>query len=775
MFMRTRGIGRKQFRFSYLLAVLLVLGLAVAPLAPTKGGLLARPALAQSSGQGVLAVVGAGGARLYDAPGGEQLAALSVGATLTATGRSDDSAWVFVTTDTGAGGWVEAGELVLFGIATLPVVEPGSEPPATDRAAAPAATQPAGATPTRRPPTATPTPVPPTPTPVPPTATPTLTPTPIPPTATPTPVPPTAAPTRAGRTADAAAYALAVVGARGAGLYDSPEGEPARMLPVGTALNVSGRSADGLWLAVTTDSGEAGWAPVAEVVAFNVQALPVAGAEAASPAPAAAVPAEETAATPVEAAGATDEATAAEESPAETDASEQGEAEQEEAPAPTETPTPQPSPTATLRPTPVPAEGQVTAVVVLRGTRLNVRSGPGTEYQILTKAQPGEVFVAQGRNGPATWVELALPEGGAGWVAVEFVRLRDRVIDLPITSGRPDEDIEAAQPTASPTTQAEAVLLPTATRGSGKESPAPAARPANGLSGALVFQVSQGGQIYVYDLPSGELRPLTTGFDPAISPDGSQVTFTRLGGGNGVYVIDRDGGDERKIFGERELLRSPKWSPDGKWIVFSRFDGTWECRNIGFGICLLDNFFLQDFPLIEKPNWAISRIDPNGDNYRDLNALTTAQAPDWNGAGIVYSAVSGIEITEDTPDAVTRNVIHENYYHDPDWQPNGGRIAFQARQGSHWEIFTINPDGSGLTALTRPQTTLVDALPSNVSPAWSPDGKQIVYFSNRDEDEEAGRWRIWVMDADGGNQRPLPVELPMEYSFTMEQMVDWGS
>lgn len=86
----------------------------------------------------------------------------------------------------------------------------------------------------------------------------------------------------------------------------------------------------------------------------------------------------------------------------------------------------------------------------------------------------------------------------------------------------------------------------------------------------------------------------------------------------------------------------------------------------------------------------------------------------------------------------------------------------------------MNPDGSGLVALTRPETTLVDQLPSNVAPAWSPDGKYVVYVSNRDENEDAGPWRLWVMNADGSNKRPLPVKIPISYGFGSEQMVSWG-
>ena len=65
-------------------------------------------------------------------------------------------------------------------------------------------------------------------------------------------------------------------------------------------------------------------------------------------------------------------------------------------------------------------------------------------------------------------------------------------------------------------------------------------------------------------------------------------------------------------------------------------------------------------------------------------------------------------------------------------------------------------------------------MPSNVAPAWSPDGQHIVFLSNREEDGEAGQWRIWVMDADGRNQHPLPLNVPIEYGFVLDQAVDWS-
>ena len=184
---------------------------------------------------------------------------------------------------------------------------------------------------------------------------------------------------------------------------------------------------------------------------------------------------------------------------------------------------------------------------------------------------------------------------------------------------------------------------------------------------------------------------------------------------------------------------------------------------------------LDQFERTARPNWQIARVNLEGKEYRDLAALDSALAPDWNEAGIVYQSTGGIQITEDTPDGETRKVYFDGYDWDPDWQPGGGRIVFQSKEGPHWEIFAVNPDGSGLVALTKPVTTLVDQLPSNVSPTWSPDGTLIAYLSNRADNNEAGAWRVWVMNADGSNQRPLPINLESTYGYAGEQMISWGS
>lgn len=72
-------------------------------------------------------------------------------------------------------------------------------------------------------------------------------------------------------------------------------------------------------------------------------------------------------------------------------------------------------------------------------------------------------------------------------------------------------------------------------------------------------------------------------------------------------------------------------------------------------------------------------------------------------------------------------------------------------------------------------TTLAGVLPSNAAPAYSPNDQHIAFVSNRTEAGNAALWRVWIMDADGSNQQPLPIDFTIEYSFGDDQAVSWGA
>ncbi|MFB0547193.1 MAG: TolB family protein [Anaerolineae bacterium] len=75
----------------------------------------------------------------------------------------------------------------------------------------------------------------------------------------------------------------------------------------------------------------------------------------------------------------------------------------------------------------------------------------------------------------------------------------------------------------------------------------------------------------------------------------------------------------------------------------------------------------------------------------------------------------------------------------------------------------MDADGSNRVRLTQ-EEPFAEQPPNNVSPAWSPDGRHIAFFTDRN-----GKWELYVMDADSSNQRPMFETAPSTTSFDSAQ------
>ena len=125
----------------------------------------------------------------------------------------------------------------------------------------------------------------------------------------------------------------------------------------------------------------------------------------------------------------------------------------------------------------------------------------------------------------------------------------------------------------------------------------------------------------------------------------------------------------------------------------------------------------------------------------DGAAILAVAALDSGNARIVMLDVTGAGLTQITEDGGGATF--------PTWSPDGKRMVFRSQRAGASQIYVMDADGGAISNLTGTST-------SEGQPEWSHDGRRIVFTSQRTGDPE-----IFVMDADGSN----PINLTNHPAF----------
>ena len=186
---------------------------------------------------------------------------------------------------------------------------------------------------------------------------------------------------------------------------------------------------------------------------------------------------------------------------------------------------------------------QVTSLV----RALNVRSGPGLNYSVIGTLRQDQSLPITGQNAAGSWWQVKLADGRQGWVTGQT--------SLVSVEGDTSKVPQVAAPAA------------------------PAARPRGRSRRPIGFpELPAAARFIIANADGSGLRKLTTGIDPALSPDGKQVAFTRWdsstpGTKGSVWVINSDGTGEKMVHSDVRQPKSPTWSPDGKALVINMQQG----------------------------------------------------------------------------------------------------------------------------------------------------------------------------------------------------------
>ena len=109
----------------------------------------------------------------------------------------------------------------------------------------------------------------------------------------------------------------------------------------------------------------------------------------------------------------------------------------------------------------------------------------------------------------------------------------------------------------------------------------------------------------------------------------------------------------------------------------------------------------------------------------------------------------------------------------PAWSPDGKKIVFR-KAGADADVHVIDLLTRAITKLT--ETDLAKGRDGSTAPDWSPDGKQIVFERFISREAGFGHKNIYVMSANGEQQRPLLPDPPIDaWEITMRFQPRWSS
>lgn len=244
---------------------------------------------------------------------------------------------------------------------------------------------------------------------------------------------------------------------------------------------------------------------------------------------------------------------------------------------------------------------------------------------------------------------------------------------------------------------------------------------------------------------AGSTGPQSAAGYPPAPRSGLRGKIAFNGFRGGIWVMNADGSGRRKI-------TNPRLAPEGA----TDYDPSWSPDGKRIVFRTDRGHYVRD----ESGSGAqgIFVVDVRTRRERQIQPRTGGLFPAWspNGKWIAMTVLApggGESIDVKRPDGTLVRTIRLRTFAGEcsTWSPDSTRIAFCGHSGDgNWAVWVMNADGTDQRQLTHPELVQPAGTGGDYPGAWSPDGKRIAYSSGQHESRE-----VWVIDADGTSPRRL--------------------
>ena len=298
----------------------------------------------------------------------------------------------------------------------------------------------------------------------------------------------------------------------------------------------------------------------------------------------------------------------------------------------------------------------------------------------------------------------------------------------------------------------------------------------------FILPASAGAQAKQGVLDKDTFMDMETVSNPAISPDGSQVVFSRGWvdkvkdqGRSNIWIVDTAGTRLRELTRGSWRDSAPVWSPDGSRIAFlSDRDGTTQIH-----VLFVTTGELSQLTHLERTpanlSWspdgkqlAFTMFVPDEDPILPVQLPKRPRGAEWARGATIVDRLTWARDGEGpvekgythvfTLDAVTggtpRQITDGKFSHTaPEWSADGRTIYVSGIRKPDAEYLDNDSEIYAIDLASLAVTALTDRKGPDANPAASPDGKWIAYTGFDDRRFTSHVSSLYLMDRAGGGKR----------------------